>query len=221
LYQLRCTNFGKAPSYLLSRTLDLQNYDREHNIETAGLIELDELGFDSPNKAVGTRYGGMTPWRMKDLLNRIPGDLSNHTFIDIGSGKGAALFQASDFPFQKIIGVEFSPELHEIAVRNIASFRSRTQKCHSICSVCGDAGAYEYPEGPWVLFFNTPFGLPVWEKAAENLARAASAAGGKFKSYLIYANFGWDPEAAQFADNLSFLRRVYSDDTSRTYEFVS
>ena len=49
---------GRTPPHILSRMLDLERYDREHHVETAGLIELDELEIDSPVKANGTRYGG-------------------------------------------------------------------------------------------------------------------------------------------------------------------
>ncbi len=213
----RVFNFGKTPPHILSRMLDLEKFDREHGVETAGLIELDRLRIDSPVKIHGTRYGGMAPWRMRELLSRIPGSLCGHTFIDIGSGKGAVLFQASAFPFRKIIGVEFSPELHAAALRNIHNFHSRTRKCHDIAAICGDGGAFEYPEGPWVLFFNSPFDVPVWRRAAENLARAKRGAG---NSYLIYSNVGWLPEAAAFVHSLDFLKLVHEDDTSRIYEFV-
>lgn len=216
---LRVFNFSGTPGHIISRMLDLRRFDRQHNVETAGLIELDQLKFESPSKAHGTRYGGITAWRLKDLLDRIPVDFSRYTFIDIGSGKGAALFHASEYPFKKIIGVEFSPELHEVAVRNIASFRSRTRKCKDIEAICGDGGAYQYPEGPWVLFFNTPFDVPVWERAAANLARAQRGYG---TSYLIYSNNLWIPEAAEFVRRLSYLKLIYQeeDQTSRIYEFV-
>lgn len=215
----RVFNFNGTPGHIISRMLDLKRFDREHNVETAGLIELEQLKFDSPNKQHGSRYGGITAWRLKDLLDRIPADFSTYTFIDIGSGKGAALFHASDYPFKKIIGVEFSPELHEVALRNIANFRSRTRKCMNIEAVCGDGGAYEYPEGPWVLFFNVPFGVPVWERVAENLERAKR---GRGTSYLIYSNVLWRPDAAEFVRRQSYLKLIYQeeDQTSRIYEFI-
>lgn len=196
--------------------MDLRRFDREHGVATAGLIELDQLRFDSPSKAHGTRYGGVAPWQMKDLLDRIPADLRRYIFIDIGSGKGAALFHAAEYPFQEIIGVEFSPELHAMALRNISTFHSRTRKCEKITAICEDAGSWGYPEGPWVLLFNSPFGLPVWQRVAENLARAPRGTG---NGYLIFLNFGWNPGAAEFVDQLPFLKLIYSDDTARIYEF--
>ncbi len=214
---LRLFNFSGTPPHILSRMLDLRRYDCKHNVETAGLIELDQLGIDSSSKAYGTRYGGATPWLFKDSLDQIPIDHKNYTFIDIGSGKGAALFQASDYPFKQIIGVEFAQALHEVALRNIANFRSKTQRCKNITAICGDAAVYKYPTGPWVLFFNSPFGVPIWKLVAENIARSAR---GDQKSYLIYMNYGWAPEAAEFVEGLSFLKLIYRGDTTNIFEFV-
>lgn len=214
---LHIFNFKRTPGHILSRMLDLRRYDREHGVETAGLIETPDLKFESDSKAHGTRYGGAAPWIFKENLDRIPIDHQDYTFIDIGSGKGAALFQASDYPFKAIIGVEYAPELHEAALRNIASFRSKTQKCSNISSVCEDGGVYRYPEGPWVLFFNSPFGVPIWKRAAENIERSPR---GDKKSYLIYMNHGWIPEAAEFVERLSFLKLIHRGDICLIFEFV-
>lgn len=213
----RLFNFNRTPTYILSRMLDLRRYDREHGIETAGLIETADLKFESSSKAHGTRYGGATPWLFRDILDRIPARFADYTFIDIGSGKGAALFLASDYPFKEIIGVEYAPELHEAAVRNISKFRSTTQKCHAIKSICADGGTYQYPEGPWILFFNSPFDVPIWKPAAENIERAPRGTG---KSYLIYMNYGWLPQAAAFVESLAFLKLIYRGETTLIFEFV-
>ncbi len=214
---LRLFNFNGTPEHILSRMLDLRRYDREHGVETAGLIETAQLKFDSASKAHGTRYGGATPWLFRDTLDRIPIDHKNYTFIDIGSGKGAALFQASDYPFKAIVGVEYAPELHAAALRNIASFRSTTQRCRNITAICEDGGAYQYPDGPWLLFFNSPFGVPIWKRVAENIERSPR---GSQKSWLIYMNHGWDAEAAEFVEGLGFLKLMYRGDTVLIFEFV-
>ena len=36
---------------------------------------------------------------------------------------------ASEYPFRRIVGVELLAELHEIALQNIARYRSEGQKC--------------------------------------------------------------------------------------------
>ena len=205
------------PAHILSRMIDLERYDREHNVETAGLIELDELEFQSASKADGSRYGGASPWIFRDAMESLTIDHECYTFIDIGSGKGSALFYASDYPFRRIIGVEFAPELDVVAKRNIRQFRSKTQKCKALEAVCGDAATYDYPEGPWVLFFNCPFGPPIWKRVAENLSRAQHGFAG---SYLIHMQAGFRPGAKEFVRALPFLKLIHADDVVEVFEFV-
>ncbi len=64
---------------------------------------------------------------------------------------------ASEFPFKRIIGVEFSAELAAVARRNVASFRSVHQQCRSLDVLCLDAVDYVLPEEPAVLYFFNPF----------------------------------------------------------------
>lgn len=77
-------------------------------------------------------------------------------------------------------------------------------------------GGYRYPEGPWVLFFNSPFGVPVWKKVVRNIERAPR---GRGKSYLILMNYGWDFEAAAFVEALSFLKLFYRGEMVLIFEF--
>ena len=52
------------------------------------------------------------PARFRKVLASLQIAFHDYTFIDFGSGKGRALLLASEFPFKRIIGLEFSPELH-------------------------------------------------------------------------------------------------------------
>ena len=46
-------------------------------------------------------------------------DFSQYTFVDVGSGKGRMLFVAAEYPFRRVVGVEFSNQLHVEALENI------------------------------------------------------------------------------------------------------
>jgi hypothetical protein len=41
----------------------------------------------------------------------LPKDLSDFTFVDIGSGKGSILFYACRYDFRRVLGVEFAENL--------------------------------------------------------------------------------------------------------------
>jgi hypothetical protein len=214
-FWLRIFNFSGVSPDILSRMFDLGEYDREHNVETVGLIEMDQLEFDSPNKAHGVRYGAVTPWKFQETLELIPVDHRQYTFVDLGSGKGAALLYASDYPFAKIIGVEFAPSLHAVALRNLERFHSKTQKCTDLTAIFQDAATYEFPAGPLILFFNIPFGVPIWKAVAQNFRRAPKGNG---RSYWIFLNYGYLPEAADYVAGLDFLKLIYSSENVRLYE---
>lgn len=115
------------------------DFDRRFGIDTTGTIDLNSLQIQSDNWFYGRHYSP-TP---SDAVPRIIGDLpirhEDFVFVDLGSGKGRVLLLASEFPFKKVIGVEFSPELHAIAEQNIRSYRSESQKCRAVECICQDA----------------------------------------------------------------------------------
>jgi SAM-dependent methyltransferase len=86
--------------------------------------------------------------------------LSEFTFLDLGSGKGRTLLMASRYCFRRIVGVELLPALHQIAQANIGQYKSESQKCFAIESVCEDATAFPLPEGPVVVYLFNPFPEP-------------------------------------------------------------
>ncbi len=79
------------------------------------------------------------------------------TFIDLGSGKGRTLLMASDYPFVRILGVELLPSLHQIAQENLRRYKSESQKCFTLESICADATAFQLPADPLVIFLFNPF----------------------------------------------------------------
>ena len=89
--------------------------DREFLLDTSGHMELADLDIDSDNKEFSSHYEP-TPVRiLRSIFSNLPDDLSEFIFIDFGSGKGRTLLVSSDYNFKRIIGVEFSKELHPIA----------------------------------------------------------------------------------------------------------
>ncbi len=84
-------------------------------------------------------------------------NLRDFTFIDLGSGKGRTLLMASDYPFRRIIGVELLRSLHQTAEQNARQYKSESQKCFAIESICVDATAFPFPDEPLVIFLFNPF----------------------------------------------------------------
>ena len=91
------------------------------------------------------------------LRQQTHSDFRDFVFIDLGSGKGRTLLMASDYPFRRIMGVELLPALHQAAQENISKYRSESQKCFALESICGDATESSFPAEPTVLYLFNPF----------------------------------------------------------------
>jgi SAM-dependent methyltransferase len=157
-------------SYVKQRVHD--EFDRKYGIETSKRVHLSDLKVDSPNWIYCDGYWPTPPEVFADALASVDSRLDNLVFIDFGSGKGRVLLMASEFPFRKIIGVEFSGELNTIAQQNIARYHSQTQKCRDITAVCADFTRFDIPPDPLFVFLHNPSSQEITAALARNIARA-------------------------------------------------
>lgn len=137
-------------------------FDWRHHIKTCGTARLSELtiwGESTPQH--DAIYHPTHPKLVFQILNGLGIDYRDYIFIDIGSGKGRVLVIASEYPFQRIIGVEFAEELHRIALKNVHDYSSRTQQCKNIECLHLDATEFTILPVPTVFFLYNPFRPPV------------------------------------------------------------
>jgi SAM-dependent methyltransferase len=147
-------------------------WDLIHNVDTCGDIPLVDLNFQSENKAPGLEYQSHHPRLVRAFLQGLALDYEKYTFVDFGCGKGRVLLVASEFPFRKIVGVEFAVPLAEVAKSNLVSYRSKTKKCRDISVLAMDAVDYELPPEAEVLYFYSPFPPAVMEQVFQNIERS-------------------------------------------------
>ncbi len=102
-------------------------------------------------------------------LGQLAVDFDNYAFVDLGSGKGRILLLASEFPFKRIVGVEFNEYLHKIAQRNLEIYRSKSQRCMHIESQCIDAREYALPDDDLLLYLFNPFDAEILRSVLANL----------------------------------------------------
>ncbi len=84
------------------------------------------------------------------------------------------LFVAAEYPFRKVIGVEFSNALHDDAVANLKRYRFPKRRCADIEPVHADAREFEFPNDNLVIYLFNPFGEEVMERM---LAESGKVAG--------------------------------------------
>jgi SAM-dependent methyltransferase len=151
------------------------NFDRKYGVETSGPVSAFKL--DIPDgKVAGIHHYEPTPApAIRAMLKAVPIQHEQFTFVDYGSGKGRVLLLAADYPYKRIIGVEFSQKLHDVATRNLGIWKSPSQRCFQVESVCEDARQFVLPDGPIVLFFFTPFRSPVSDQVIANIRQSLVA----------------------------------------------
>lgn len=102
-------------------------------------------------------------------------DFHDFIFLDLGSGKGRTLLMASDYPFRRIVGVELLPALHQAAQDNLSKYRSESQKCFALESICADATEFPLPHEPTVLYLFNPFPEAGLRRMIANLEQSLRA----------------------------------------------
>ena len=165
---------AKIPEVLLKAVSEARcrYFDWQHGVSTCGDANLANLTLVGKSADHGVFYHPAHPKLLFEIFNSLKIDFPSHTFVDLGSGKGRALLVASEYPFAEIIGVEFAAELHEIAARNIQSYRSKTQRCKKVRSVNLDAAEFEMPATPLVLYLFNPFRPAVLIPVLQRLQRS-------------------------------------------------
>ena len=127
--------------------------DQIPGVETSSAVYLSALGYSEDYGAGGHAYEPIEEEDFAKALDQLAINPPDFHFVDLGSGKGRALFLASKAGFGKVTGVEFSGELHQQAQKNIESASvSRMWPHTDRIEVFHDAAANsEPPKVPLVL----------------------------------------------------------------------
>lgn len=134
------------------RYIEYVLFDRPAGIETAKVVHLDELGLDAKNR----QDYHPTPWPLLKRALSQQDIADDDVFVDFGCGKGRVIVHAAMYPFRRVIGVEISADLAQIARDNIERARSKL-KCQDVHVVTADVLNYEVPDDVTVVFFFDPF----------------------------------------------------------------
>src|ERR1700722_5630640 len=185
-------------------------YDWEHRVNTTSAA----VGWR--DRLLGVFHSPYQPTESA-LFHEMIAALGNHTgfdfptftFVDLGSGKGRTLLMASDYPFLRIVGVELLPTLHHAAQENLAKYRSESQKCFALESICADATEFSLPTDPILLFLFNPFPESGLRRVIANLENSLREHPRKI--YVIYHN----PLLEHVLRESSVLKRI-----SGTHQYV-
>ena len=92
-------------------------------------------------------------------------------FLDIGSGKGRVLLQASRYPFRRVVGLEISEELNRIARANLEG-----RGVDHFELITGDIVDADLPDDVTVAYAYNPVRGELFGKLAEKLIASVDRA---------------------------------------------
>lgn len=157
-------------------------FERRWGLDCSGYIENRKIETIHAAALPHSRaYQAATCAAIRELIDEVKktGIVFDH-FIDLGSGKGKVCFYAAiRYRFRKIIGVEFSGPLVEIARNNAVRFGA-----DNIFFVNADAATFPLPPGDNLVFLFNPFGESILKKFLEgNMDRFRQS-----RSVIAYCN---------------------------------
>jgi SAM-dependent methyltransferase len=171
-------------------------FDEERGIETTDWVRVPALDTDSPNRELAVRYQPSSVDEVEHLLSKLPVDPAGFTFVDFGAGKGRVLLLAAERGFERVIGVEFSASLVEVAQKNVASLGERAGR---VSVVHMDATEFDPPPDPLVLYFFNPFQPPVLRQVLSRIRRSLDAS--PRPAYVVLTG---PPASAAVVEELAF-----------------
>jgi hypothetical protein len=150
-----------------------REFDARYGTET--YRRLDVRVTEEPRADAVWGYGAVNHDFFREIFRAIPTALAPFAFVDVGSGKGAAVLMASEFPFRRLIGLELTAELIAIARLNVQKFNAATGAQLDPLWVHCDFFKWPLPDEPLLFFFNNPFPDQITLEALSHLERAVSA----------------------------------------------
>jgi SAM-dependent methyltransferase len=165
------------------------SFDRKFGTDTAGSVPPSKLGIaDAAVREQAILYlpspARVTRW----MLDNVGIEHRDFSFVDLGCGKGRVLLVAAEYPFKRVIGVEISAALSEIARKNADRDQSRSRQCAAIDVQNTDATTFDFPETNLLIHLYHPFEPTLTSAVLSHLERSIKARPRKvIVAYLLYA----------------------------------
>lgn len=156
--------------------------ERGRRLSTSERVALSELGLHHPER-VDYQPSGWLSLRAALRPSEVgPRDV----FADIGCGKGRIVYQAARrYPFRRVIGVELSPTLAEVARANVAANRDRL-RCREVEIVASDALEWELPDDLSFAYMFRPFTGATFDAMIQRLTESYDRAPRRLR--ILYVN---------------------------------
>lgn len=161
-------------------------YERKFGIKTSGLVMPDDFGANADGCHA---YLPLSYLALRSVFNTFSVKPSFDVFIDYGSGMGRVPLYAATFPFKKVIGVELSEKLNQVARQNLSQIQNRLV-CNNVEIYEGDARAYPVPDDATIIYFFMPFSADILTEVLRKIHDSVIQAPRKLTILYVYPNGG-------------------------------
>ena len=182
---------------------EIHAFDTVYGTETSAIREVGTLDITSANARHAVRYEPSPEALVRQAIAILGIEPAAFTFIDFGSGKGRVLMIAAEYSFKRLIGIEFSSELNEIAKHNIARLPSNLNLVDRVSLLCYDAAEFDLPLTDLVCYFYNPFRAAVLGPIVDKLATRATEG---HRIIIIYV----DPQYRDLFEQTGTFRILHS-----------
>jgi len=148
-----------------------QRFDATYGVTTEGLVLLGDLDPEAvgPSIAFATHYEPTPVGEARRLLEALPLDRETTTFLDLGAGMGRVMLLAAERGFRRVVGIEISPALAEVARHNLKAVHPGIQRGR-VQVISADAACYRLPRGDLAVYLFNPFRCEILSPVIRRLA---------------------------------------------------
>lgn len=145
-------------------------------------LNIETREFKSSKSAQYFHYQGAAYQVLEKIFGNLEKKYFAYRFMDIGCGKGRAVFMAERAGFNDLTGIELDQELVATAQDNLERYANKRQESR-IKFINVNAVNFEYGNRPTVYFLFNPFNQLVLEKVIRRIQSTGSE-----ESLFIYMN---------------------------------
>jgi SAM-dependent methyltransferase len=180
-------------------------------VETYVAAYLSELKYDGASAKDAHPYEPVREDEFEAVFGKLGVNCADYHLVDVGSGKARAVLLAARIGFKHVTGVEYSRDLHDVAVKNIAAAKGHWPNVDKITLVQGDASQYTPPTPPVIIYLCNPFGEEVMTKFISRFADSLRKNDGD--AWIVY----WNPTVRRVIDAEPMFDFVFSHSGHAVY----
>ena len=162
-------------------------FDIRYGVDTHRVTGIAEQGVSPAEAAQGNNiYRPIWISEFRRFMRELDVDPRQFTFVDFGSGKGKMMFLAAQYGFARVVGVEYAPGLHAVAIENIERFKKSSKCLAEFTEINADAREFSLPQEPLVMIMFNPFDPEVTRAVLESIENDHRR--NPREMFLLYAN---------------------------------